>query len=126
MHTNGASSFSPHSYIYMGGSVKLEPDKRVQIKVVKSECSLMALDSCVYLDGPMIDYAASAPVCVTALLGIYPFIMTARFGIESDKMGHNDGYHVCCPDKIVEFVVSSVLQPLYTDGISRKCASISS
>ena len=69
----------------------------------------MKVDSCVYLDGPMIDYAASAPVCVTALLGIYPFIMTARFGIESDKMGHNDGYHVCCPDKIVEFVVSSCI-----------------
>ena len=89
--------------------MKLEPDKRVQIKVVKSECTLMKVDDCVYLDGPMIDYATSAPVCVTALLGIYPFVMTARFGIESDKMGHNDGYHVCCPDKIVEFVVSSVM-----------------
>jgi uncharacterized repeat protein (TIGR04076 family) len=91
-----------------GDAVKLEPDKRVQIKVVKSECPLMKLDSCVFLDGPMIDYAASAPVCVTALLGIYPFIMTARFGVESEKMGYKDGYHVCCPDKIVEFVVSSV------------------
>ena len=89
--------------------MKLEPNKRVQIKVVKSECSLMKPDSCVYLDGPMIDYAASAPVCVTALLGIYPFIMTARFGIESEKMGHDDGYHVCCPDKIVEFVVSTCI-----------------
>ncbi len=69
----------------------------------------MKVDDCVYLDGPMIDYATSAPVCVTALLAIYPFVMTARFGIESDKMGHNDGYHVCCPDKIVEFVVSSVM-----------------
>lgn len=91
--------------------MKLEPDKRVQIKVVKSDCPLMKLDACVYLDGPMIDYAASAPVCVTALLGIYPFIMTARFGIESEKMGYSGGYHVCCPDKIVEFVVSSVLPP---------------
>ena len=98
--------------------MKLEPDKRVQIKVVKSECSLMALDSCVYLDGPMIDYAASAPVCVTALLGIYPFIMTTRFGIESDKMGHNDGYHVCCPDKIVEFVVSTCID---TDSHQDAC-----
>jgi uncharacterized repeat protein (TIGR04076 family) len=91
-----------------GAKMKLEPDKRVQIKVVKSECSLMKTGECVYLDGPMIDYANSAPVCVTALLGIYPFIMTARFGIESEKMGHTDGYHVCCPDKIVEFVVSAV------------------
>ena len=89
--------------------MKLEPDKRVQIKVVKSECPLMKLDDCVYLDGPIIDYTTSAPICVTALLGIYPFIMTARFGIESEKMGHNDGYHVCCPDKIVEFVVSTCI-----------------
>ena len=96
--------------------MKLEPDKRVQIKVVKSECSLMKLDSCVYLDGPMIDYATSAPVCVTALLGIYPFIMTARFGIESEKMGHHDGYHVCCPDKIVEFVVSTCIDTALQQG----------
>ena len=87
--------------------MKLEPDKRVRIKVVKSECSLMETGGNVYLDGPMIDYARSAPVCVTALLAIYPFIMTSRFGIESEKMGHNDGYRVCCPDKLVEFVVSA-------------------
>jgi uncharacterized repeat protein (TIGR04076 family) len=91
-----------------GAKMKLEPDKRVQIKVVKSDCPLMKPGGCVYLDGPMIDYANSAPVCATALLGIYPFIMTARFGIESEKLGHTDGYHVCCPDKIVEFVVSEV------------------
>ena len=78
----------------------------------------MKLDSCVYLDGPMIDYAASAPVCVTALLGIYPFIMTARFGIESEKMGHHDGYHVCCPDKIVEFVVSTCIDTGLQQGAS--------
>lgn len=86
--------------------MKLEPDHRVRIKVVKSECHLMEEGGSVYLDGPMIDYANSAPVCVTALVGIYPFVMTARFGIESQKLGHNDGYRVCCPDKLVEFVVS--------------------
>lgn len=88
--------------------MKLEPDKRVQIKVVKSECKLMEVGGSVYLDGPMIDYARSAPVCVTALLGIYPFIMTSRFGIESEKLGHCDGgYRVVCPDRLVEFVVST-------------------
>lgn len=88
--------------------VQLEPGKRVRIHVVESQCSLMEKGSDVYLDGPMIDYAASAPVCVTALTGIYPFVMTARFGIESQKLGYNDGYRVCCPDKIVEFVISTV------------------
>lgn len=87
--------------------MKLEPNKRVRIEVVSSQCHLMKNGSSVYLDGPMIDYARSAPVCVTALLGIYPFVMTARFGIESEKMGHNNGYRVCCPDKLVEFVVST-------------------
>ncbi|MGB9080869.1 MAG: hypothetical protein WCD00_06180, partial [Desulfuromonadaceae bacterium] len=72
--------------------MKLEPDKRVRIEVVRSECTLMKVGGSVYLDGPMIDYARSAPVCVTALLGIYPFVMTSRFGIESEKMGHRDGY----------------------------------
>lgn len=87
--------------------MKLEPDKRVRIEVVRSECTLMEVGGSVYLDGPMIDYARSAPVCVTALLGIYPFVMTSRFGIESEKMGHRDGYRVCCPDRLVEFIVST-------------------
>lgn len=91
--------------------MKLEPDRRVRIEVVKSECTLMKTGESVYLNGPMIDYERSAPVCVTALLGIYPFVMTARFGIESEKMGHNDGYHVCCPDRLVEFVVTSCVAP---------------
>ena len=87
--------------------MKLEPDKRVQIKVVKSDCSLMKLGESVYLNGAVLDYANSAPVCVTALLGIYPWIMTSRFGIESEKLGHNDGYRVCCPDRLVEFVITT-------------------
>ena len=87
--------------------MKLEPVKMVQIKVVRSECALMETGGVVYLDGPMIDYTRSAPVCLTALLGIYPFIMTARFGIESEKMGHDDGYRVSCPDKLVDFVVTT-------------------
>lgn len=111
--SRGRSHYAPANPITAkrGGDMKLEPDKRVEIRVVASGCPLMKAGGSVYLDGPMIDYAASAPVCVTALLGIYPFIMTARFGIESEKMGHDNGYHVCCPDKLVEFVVSSVSPP---------------
>lgn len=87
--------------------MKLEPNRRVRIKVVKSACSLMKTGESVYLNGALLDYARSAPVCVTALLGIYPWIMTARFGIESEKLGHNDGYLVSCPDRLVEFAVST-------------------
>jgi uncharacterized repeat protein (TIGR04076 family) len=87
--------------------MKLEPDKRVRILVTHSGCPLMKAGESVYLNGPLLDYANSAPVCVTALLGIYPWIMTARFGIESEKLGHNDGYRLLCPDKLVEFVVST-------------------
>lgn len=87
--------------------MKLEPDRRVRILVVSSECPLMKAGESVYLDGALIDYANSAPVCVTALLGIYPWIMTARFGIESEKLGHHNGYRLWCPDKLVEFAVSS-------------------
>ena len=87
--------------------MRLEPNKRVRIEVVKSDCPLMKTGGSVYLDGPMIDYAGSAPVCVTALLGIYPFIMTARFGIESEQLGHSDGYRVVCPDRLGEFLIST-------------------
>lgn len=83
-----------------------EPDRIVRIEVVKSECPLMKTGESIYLDGPMIDYARSAQICVTALLGVYPFIMTARFGIESQKLGYDNGYLVCCPDKLVEFAIS--------------------
>lgn len=87
--------------------MKLEPDKRVRLEVVRSECRLMEVGGSVYLDGAMIDYASSAPVCVTALVGIYPFVMTSRFGIESERMGYMGGYRVCCPDKLVEFNITT-------------------
>jgi hypothetical protein len=33
--------------------------------------------------------------------------MTARFGIESSAMGFDGDYRVCCPDKLVEFSITS-------------------
>lgn len=59
-----------------------------------------------YLNGSLIDPRESAPICVTALVGIYPWIMTARFGIESQAMGFDGGYRVSCPDKLVEFAIT--------------------
>jgi hypothetical protein len=32
--------------------------------------------------------------------------MSARFGLESKHLGWNDGYKVCCPDKLVDFNVT--------------------
>ena len=87
--------------------MKLEPDKKVRILVTRSSCPLMKEGESVYLNGALLDYANSAPVCVTALLGIYPWVMTARFGIESAKLGHDDGYQICCPDRLVEFAVTT-------------------
>lgn len=87
--------------------MKIDPENKVKIVVTQSGCPLMKKDATVYLNGPLIDYRESAPACVTALAGIYPWIMTARFGIESSAMGFDSGYRVSCPEKLVEFVISS-------------------
>lgn len=87
--------------------MKIDPENKVQIVVTQSSCPLMKKGATVYLNGAVIDYRESAPVCVTALVGIYPWIMTARFGIESAAMGFDGDYRVSCPDKLVEFAISS-------------------
>jgi uncharacterized repeat protein (TIGR04076 family) len=87
--------------------MKVNPDHRVKIVVTASGCPLMPEGATVFLDGALIDYRESAPVCVTALAGIYPWVMTARFGIESPAMGYAGGYRVSCPDKLVEFAVTA-------------------
>lgn len=85
----------------------MEPDRRVEIKVLRSLCPLMLEGTSVFLNGAQLDYQRSGPVCVTALTGIYPWVMTARFGIESAHLGYSDGYRLSCPDKLVDFLVTS-------------------
>jgi len=59
------------------------------------------------LKGPVIDYENSAPMCITALTGIYPWVMAARFGIASGTLEWSaGGYRVWCPEKLVEFEIS--------------------
>lgn len=101
-------------------NLNLEPDKGVMIEVVASACPLMKKGDRVYLRGPVIDYERSAPLCLSAVVGIYPWIMAARFGIESRTLGHDDGYRLSCPDRLVEFRVTTCaedgtpLPPLHT------------
>ena len=86
----------------------LEPDKEVKVEVTHCECNFMKNGDCVYLKGPMIDKERSDSICVTALMGIYPWIMTARFGIESKNLEFDSGcYKVWCPERLVEFSIWS-------------------
>lgn len=89
--------------------MKIDPDKKVKIVVTQSGCPLMKKGATVFLNGALIDYRESAPVCVTALTGIYPWIMTARFGIESQSLGFDEGYKVSCPDRLVEFSITTCM-----------------
>jgi len=86
--------------------MKLEPDKKVKIEVITSQCDIMKKGNVVYINGSVLDQKNSSPVCVTALAAIYPWIMGARFGVESHNMGWNEGYRVCCPDKLVDFKIT--------------------
>jgi uncharacterized repeat protein (TIGR04076 family) len=84
----------------------LEPDKEVKVEVTHCECAFMKKGDCIYLKGPMIDKERSDSICVTALMGIYPWILTSRFGIESKNLEFDSGcYKVWCPEKLVEFSI---------------------
>jgi uncharacterized repeat protein (TIGR04076 family) len=85
--------------------MKSEPDKPVTMIVTHSKCALLKKGDTTCMNGPMIDYQNSSATCVTALLGIYPWVMASRFGIESKNMEWNRGYHVWCPEKLVKFKV---------------------
>ncbi len=85
--------------------MKLEPNKSVKIVVTHSKCHLLKKGEVTYLKGPIIDYKRSTSTCVTALLGIYPWVMASRFGIESKSMEWDHGYDVWCPEKLVKFKV---------------------
>jgi uncharacterized repeat protein (TIGR04076 family) len=94
--------------IMMRCGIKLEPDKTVKVTVARSDCKLLPEGSSIQLIGPRLDGKDLGPVCVTALAGIYPWIMASRFGIESEKLAWNDGYKVCCPEGKVEFHIVSL------------------
>mgnify|MGYP001078564853 CR=1 FL=1 len=85
--------------------MKLEPNKSVKIVVTQSKCNLLKEGGATYLKGPLIDYKNSASPCVTGLLGIYPWVMASRFGIESENMEWNHGYRVWCSEKLMKFKV---------------------
>jgi uncharacterized repeat protein (TIGR04076 family) len=84
-----------------------EPQHPVRIRVTASSCPLMKTGDEVFISGPLIDYPRSAPMCLSALVGIYPWVMTARLGVASQTLGYQDGYRLVCPDKLVEFVVTA-------------------
>ncbi|MFB3887312.1 MAG: hypothetical protein ACE144_18990 [Thermodesulfobacteriota bacterium] len=85
--------------------MRLEPDQKVSILVVHSKCPLLRKGDVTCLEGPLLDYRHSTATCITALLGIYPWVMASRFGIESKKMDWKNGYQVWCPEKLVRFKV---------------------
>ncbi len=85
--------------------MKLEPDRPVKMIVTRSTCPLLKKGDVTCMRGPALDYENSTATCVTALLGIYPWVMASRFGIESKNMEWNRGYQVWCPEKLVKFKV---------------------
>lgn len=86
-----------------------EPNRPVELLVTSSSCILMKEGSRILLNGPLLDYEKSSPVCVTALTGIYPWVVAARFGIASETLEwREDGYRVWCPEKQVEFAIRPV------------------
>ena len=87
-------------------NVKLEPSREVKIEVVYSKCDLVKKGDTIFIKGPIVITTKSSTFCATALMGIYPWIFTARFGIESKDLEWDNGYKVWCPEKLVEFSIT--------------------
>ena len=92
--------------------MNLEPDKEVKIEVTQCQCDFMKKGDSLYLKGPMIDKDKSDSICLTALIAIYPWVMTSRFGVESKNLDFDRGcYKVWCPEKLVEFSIRTIKNP---------------
>lgn len=78
------SPIRPQNYHnQIGARNKSRARQRSENRSDPSECDLMKKGDYIYMKGPMIDKEKSDNICVTALTGIYPWVMTARFGVES-------------------------------------------
>jgi len=88
--------------------MKVEPSKEVRIVVTHSDCEQISEGDTYFLKGPMLDCDRSSPVCVTAMISIYPWVFAARFGIKSEDLEWDNGYRVWCPEKLVEFTITTI------------------
>ncbi len=88
--------------------MQIEPNKKVKILVTHSECDQMAEGDTIFLNGPMLESDKSSSICVTALLGIYPWVFASRFGIKSNDLEWDNGYRIWCPEKLVEFTITTI------------------
>jgi uncharacterized repeat protein (TIGR04076 family) len=80
----------------------------VQVTVTGSTCDKMPAGDTLVLDGPAIDYDRSGPVCLTAMNAVYPWIMLARFGVETEVLDYDAEagcYHAACPCGIVNLEI---------------------
>ena len=88
--------------------MKLEPDREVKIVVTHSECDLVKEGDTAFLKGAIMDTQRSSPMCITALVAIYPWVFASRFGITSETLEWDNGYRVWCPEKLVEYTISTI------------------
>ena len=78
----------------------------VEIIVTESGCPRMPKFDTLVLEGPSLIYSKSGPVCITALNGIYPWVMATRFDVRSPVLDYdekNNCYHCVCPCGKVSF-----------------------
>lgn len=89
----------------------IEASSIVEIKVTESTCPQMRKFDTLILEGPSLNYSKSGKVCITALNGIYPWIMVSRFDVKSSALDYdkvNSCYHCVCPCGIVHFDIQKV------------------
>jgi uncharacterized repeat protein (TIGR04076 family) len=53
---------------------------KIKLVVIQSQCDLYKPGDEIVFDGPVIDKEASAPLCMTALQALYPYVFAGRQG----------------------------------------------
>lgn len=85
-------------------------EQKVRIEVLTSECKLYNPGDGITINGPLIDFATTDRVCVTALLAMYPFIFALRKKVTPEALGFSGQITVQCPDHCAPVVF--IITPL--------------
>ena len=81
-------------------------EAKIKIVVKSSKCDHYKPGDVIYLDGPIVDMKKSAPVCLTAMSALMPFIYAARKRVTLEQMGFSSMTFQCPDiDEMVEFEI---------------------
>lgn len=88
----------------------MEPIREHLLRIIvkSSRCEHYQPGDVIYLEGAFIGAKTTAPICMTAMSAIYPFLYAARKGLTGEQIGFPE-MTFQCPD-VPETVVFQVVE----------------